>query len=238
MKSSIIAGAVGTLALTAAAVGSPFQGFTVQTMGTDLVAGTVTYRVFANIDAGSRIDAVYGNSLGTLSISAGEGKSFYQDGFGGATSTAINQSFFALAPTLEWDSYVSIGALYSNGGGGFSSNALNDVGLTDAKVAFEAGNALVSDNGSWFVTSDDAQGAGVPTEQVGTYGVFIGQFTINGGTGDVDADLLGTVNLQGKAIDGSTWNEVGVSWNAPIPAPGALALLGLAGLAGSRRRRA
>ena len=42
-------------------------------------------------------------------------------------------------------------------------------------------------------------------------------------------------NLQGKDANGDTWNEIGLTW---IPGPGALALLGFAGLVGPRRRRA
>ena len=64
--------------------------------------------------------------------------------------------------------------------------------------------------------------------------VFIGQFTVVGGTGDGLADLTGQISLQGKDADGNTWQELGVTW---VPAPGALALLGFAGLAGRRRRR-
>jgi MYXO-CTERM domain-containing protein len=64
--------------------------------------------------------------------------------------------------------------------------------------------------------------------------VLIGQFTVVGGTGDAAADLLGQVNIQGKDASGETFQEIGATW---VPAPGAMALLGLAGLAGRRRRR-
>ncbi|HJN72039.1 MAG TPA: PEP-CTERM sorting domain-containing protein, partial [Phycisphaerales bacterium] len=82
---------------------------------------------------------------------------------------------------------------------------------------------LATDNGSWFCTPVDPQG-----EEVGGR-VLIGQFTLVGGT-----DLIGQISLQGKDADGNTWQELGVTW---VPAPGAMALLGLAGLAGRRRRR-
>ena len=121
---------------------------------------------------------------------------------------------------MEWDSYVSIGALYQDGNP-FGSNNLNNIGVDWA--TWEGGGDLVTDNGSWFVTPDDAQGGELNGQ------VFIGQFTIDGG------DIVGQVNLQGKDADGNTWNEIGASW---VPAPGALALLGLAGVAGRRRRRA
>ena len=216
MKTTITMGTLSAIALATAAQASPFSGFTIESLG-DMGNGE-TVRLYANIDAGSRIDAVFGNSVGALSIS-NEGGSFYQNALGGPTSTSINSAFFPLAPSLEWDSYVSIGALYSNGSP-FDNNALLDIGID--WTSFNSGGELATDNGSWFVTPADPQG-----ESNGM--VFIGQFTLVGGTG-----LIGQVSLQGKDADGVTFQELGVTW---VPAPGAMALLGLAGLAGRRRRR-
>jgi hypothetical protein len=216
MKTTITMGTLSAIALATAAQASPFSGFTIESLG-DMGNGE-TVRLYANIDAGSRIDAVFGNSVGALSIS-NEGGSFYQNALGGPTSTSINSAFFPLAPSLEWDSYVSIGALYSNGSP-FGNNALLDIGID--WTSFNSGGELATDNGSWFVTPADPQG-----ESDGM--VFIGQFTLVGGTG-----LIGQLSLQGKDADGVTFQELGVTW---VPAPGAMALLGLAGLAGRRRRR-
>ncbi len=214
MKTTITMGALGAIALATSAQATPFQGFTIESMGN--MGNGDTVRLYANIDAGTRIDAVFGNSVGALSISV-DGGSFYQHtAFGGPTSQSINSAFFPLAPSLEWDSYVSIGELYSG-----ASNNLLDIGINWA--SFESGGALDTDNGSWFVTPVDPQGAEVNGM------VFIGQFTMVGGSG-----LIGQVSLQGKDADGNTWQELGVTW---VPAPGAMALLGLAGLAGRRRRR-
>ena len=216
MRATITLGALGAIALAGAAQATPFQGFSFESMG-DMGYGE-TVRMYVDLDAGSRIDAVFGNSVGNLSIEV-DGGSFYQNALGGPTSTAINSAFFPLAPSLEWDSYVTVGALYSDGTP-FGNNALLDIGID--WTSFEGGGELTTDNGSWFVTPVDAQGE----EQGGR--VLIGQFTLVGG------DLIGQISLQGKDADGNTWQELGVTW---VPAPGAMALLGLAGLAGRRRRR-
>jgi hypothetical protein len=223
MKTLVMFGSAGVLTLAGLAQATPFQGFTIDSIG-DMGYGE-TYRMYVNLDAGTRIDAVFGNGAGALEISTGSSMSFYQNGLGGPTSTAINSAFFPLAPSLEWDSYVSIGALHSNGYP-FAENKLLDIGVD--WNSFNSGNAIESTNGSWFVTPVDPQG----DELLGM--VFIGQFTVVGGSGDGYADLMGQINLQGKDAAGETWQEIGVTW---VPAPGALALLGFAGLAGRRRRR-
>ncbi|MDP7070541.1 MAG: hypothetical protein QF561_04240 [Phycisphaerales bacterium] len=223
MKIIGIMGAAGTLIATAAA-SADVSGIEIDLVG-DMGYGS-TYRMYAVVGDGERIDAVFGNSVGPMSIGTADGMSFYQNSLGGPTSTSINSGFFPLAPSLEWDSYVTIGALYANGSP-FAENKLLDIGIDWA--SFEGGGSIDSDNGSWFVTPADAQGG----EQGGR--VLIGQFTVVGGSGNGYADLVGAVSLQGKDADGVTFQNLSMGWE--IPAPGALALLGVAGLAGRRRRR-
>ena len=225
MRATITLGALGAIALAGAAQATPFQGFSFDSMGN--MGDGETIRMYVDLDAGSRIDAVFGNSVGDLSIQV-NGGSFFQHALGGPTSTAINSAFFPLAPSLEWDSYVTIGALYADGTP-FGNNALLDIGID--WTSFNSGGELATNNGSWFVTPVDAQGA----EQGGR--VLIGQFTVIGGAGaggEAFGDLIGQISLQGKDSNGDTWQELGVTW---VPAPGALAILGLAGYLGVRRRR-
>jgi len=218
---SVFAGAVGGLFLAGTA-SAALQSVSMELVNTGDQGAT--YRMFANLDAGARVDAVYGNSVGTLSIGTANGATMYQNANGGPTSKEINSNFFPFVPSMEWDSYVSIGAYYQNGAP-FGENNLNNIGINWA--SFEGGGALETDNGSWFVTPEDAQGNELNGQ------VFLGQFTVEGGTG-TSADLVGQINLQGKDANGDTWNAIGASW---VPAPGALALMGVAGLAGRRRRR-
>ena len=86
----------------------------------------------------------------------------------------------------------------------------------------------MSDNGSWFATPDDAQVlAGADLR------VMVGQFTMFG----TDSTVSGVLNLQGKQGDFETFQARGQEFSfSMIPAPGALALLGLAGLTARRRK--
>ena len=205
---------VGSLILAGTAT-ADFQYLTLEVVDNGgLVAGT-TYDLYANVDAGGRVDAVYGDGANTLSIGV-DGGNFVQNIYGGNTSMDINPAFLPIFPSLAYDSFVTIGLTDSTG------NALNNIGIDF--TGFAAGGTLSTDNGTWFVTPDDAQG----NESGGR--VLLGRFTIDGG------DLEGSINLQGRDSSGTVWNADGLSFST-IPAPGALALLGLAGLASRRRRK-
>jgi len=174
-----------------------------------------TYLIYADVDAGSQLNAVYGDETVALNI---EGTSaFYQNAFGGATVAGMNPALFPVFPSLMNDSFVTIGLMDN------SSNAMLDIGIdfTD----FNAGGAIMTSNGSWFATPDDSQVYEVDGK------VLIGQFTVADGEG-----VYGTINMQGKNADGSNWTATDVNFST-VPAPGAFALLGLAGIAARRRRK-
>ena len=222
---SIFAGTVGGIALA----GSAFAGMNglsydlTEQVGDGAVAGTYSVRVYAELDAGNRLDAVYGNSVHNLSITYHDGATGYQNSLGGSTSQSINPAFFPLAASLEWDSYVTIGSLYN------TDNALQNIGI-DWAPWDPAGGDLFADNGTWFITPADVQG-----EEVGGR-VLVAQFTTYAGTGMYDMTF--TAGFQGKDASDETWQDSHSVSITNIPAPGAIALLGLAGLAGRRRRRA
>ena len=202
---TISAAAVGSLLATGTA-SADFIGFEIDEVENGM-AGLTTYRVYAVIDAGGELDAVYGDGDNVLSIQSST--SFYQNQFGGYGTPS--ESLFAFFPSLEFDSFVTIGLLNDTG------DAMMDIGIdwTD----FNAGGAIWTDNGTWFATPDEAQ-----VREVGGR-VIIAQFT-------TDGDLTGCMSLQGKNADLTNWNALSVC----LPAPGAIALLGLAGVASRRRR--
>ena len=186
-----------------------------QGMSMDLHASSAngdTYRIYVDLDAGSRLDAVYGSSANAMYLGHSDG--YYDNNFGGNSSLNINPALLAVFSSLAYDSWVTIG---------LESDAGNALSLQTVDFHSD-GNFASSSNGSWYITPDDAQGA----EDGGR--VLIAQIT-TGGSAD---GMFGNLNFQGKNADGSTWEAT----NQWLPAPGALALLGLAGIAGRRRRRA
>jgi hypothetical protein len=182
--------------------------------------GTWTARIFANFDAETdELDAVFGDADNSLLITSGG--NFYQNPFGGATSADINPALYDAFPSLVNDSWVTIG-LEDNVG-----NAMMNIGI-DWSDFEDNGGDISTDNGTWFATPDDPQVlAGADLR------VMVGQFTMYG----LATHVSGVLNIQGKAGDFVTFQARDLVFDYAFPAPGALALLGLAGVAGRRRRK-
>jgi hypothetical protein len=227
---TVLSTGLGVLLLASPlALGSYIQMSAEVTSGVDIGNGNVgeNYKIYVEVEDGARLDAVYGSSEAPLWVEAQNGATFYQHQFGGNATTNVNQALLGAFASLHHDSWVTIGHEHDNSSDATNPNALSLQGLDFSDFAGGTLTRLETDNGSWYVTPDDAQGA----EEDGK--ILVGQFTLIGGLGDV-SDLDGIMNFQGKTPDGEdNWSMEGV-W---IPAPGAMALLGLAGIAGRRRRR-
>jgi len=186
-----------------------------------LGANVTTYQIFANFSlAGDQLTSVFGNagSPMTIHISAG---GFFNNAFGG--NIAPNPALFAVSPSLAWDTYVSIG--YEPG------VAADPTGLSPGfPPALFLGGVSGEINAAWFNAVSDAN-----TVAGADLRVMIGQFTVLAGT-SIDGSV-GLTYRPPQATQDTTVNNATFQ-SPPIPAPGVLALLGLAGLVGSRRRRA
>lgn len=231
-RTTVVAGVL----LGAFVAGTAFGGFQgieadlVATYGPVTVPGhedppeTWTARVFAVMQEGDSLLDVYGTTEHNMFWAAES--QFYQNAFGGPTSLEIDPADFGALPDLAYDSWVTIGA------DSMDNNVLSVNNVTFG--AFEQGSVLFANNGGWSVT--DASGQGLAEEGPdGQWRVLIAQLTL---FGPPSTSIIGQVNLSGSAAGGGSWTEEGISFELNfIPAPSAVAVLGLGGLAGRRRRR-
>jgi hypothetical protein len=181
-------------------VQAQFSGMSVETyqvhdgmVGDADLTGMTTYRVYANFtNATDELSAVYGDAANPLSISTST--TFFQTTFGASIGSAINLAFFPMFPSVEYDSWVTIG---------ISSQPVDDqvevnqAGLDDELALFEEGlDLLVNDavGGSWFALPAEANGAAGDDLKV-----LIAQLTTSG-------VITGNVNLQ-IFVGGNQANE-------------------------------
>jgi len=212
-----------TLSLTIAAgtliAGSAMADYA----GLDYVAidngdGTWSAMIYATFTAETdELDAVFGDADNLLSVSASS--SFYQHFLG--TYAAPMEALLPLYPSLALDSYVTIGRTSD------ADNNMLDIGIDWADFENNGGD-IVTDNGTWFATPDDPQVLAGPELRV-----LVGNFTMYG----TDSHVSGVLNLQGKEGDFVTFQARDQVFDYYLPAPGALALLGLAGMTARRRRK-
>ena len=143
--------------------------------------GMITYRVYVDCtNPLDEISAIYGDATSPLSLTPTD--VFYQDPFGEPYGWSINPAFFSAFPSLEYDSWVTIGSENTSVIG-----THNTVGLDMGN--FEAGGTLTVDNangGSWFTLfGDEAAQAGDDLK------VLIAQLTV-----PADAAFTGNFNVQ------------------------------------------
>jgi hypothetical protein len=192
-KTAVAAGAV-LLAGTALA---DMQSITYRLVGTNMVdtgGFNWTVDVIAVLDEGDRLDAVAGNSNNAKLIASSGG--FYQNTFSGATSADNNEAFWALQPSMEFDSFVTIGLL-SN-----VDNNLQNIGIDFAD--FENGGDVSADNGTWFVVPTEPQGDPIDIENVDcetVNGVIVARLTVLGEDSGVTIAAL----FQGRDAGNNTW---------------------------------
>ena len=185
---------------------------------TDNGAST-TYRIFANFDAGETVLAVSGDaSVAALEFSADQALIQASGPFDGLA--------FSDTPNLfddGTDSWVTIGGNTGPGGNSDTSFSPAFLGGDGVGSVIQGSSFMQADNGGYFDSNP-----GTPE----TGSVVIAQFTLPIET--TTATYSGTLNYSpGAGIEEAVAFSVTL-----VPAPGAVALLGLAGLAGTRRRRA
>ena len=165
--------------------------------------GTV-YRVYATFDSPTdELVAIYALETSPMELSVTT--SFYQDAVGSSLGSTINPAFFGAFPSLEYDSWFTIGSSDSNG-----TSDIQQIGMDEAFASFESGSGFTLDafvGGSFYLIPDVSADA-----EAGSDGrVLIGQFT-------TDGVVNLTVNLQWDDVDTNTSNTEGVSVSFPFVA--------------------
>ena len=100
--------------------------------------GMTTYHVFAVCtNPSDEISAVYGDATAPLSLTSTGG--FYQNALGSNVGWTINPAFFSAFPSIEFDSWVTIGALNQSEVAGQP----NTIGMGVPFGTFNSGGNLV-----------------------------------------------------------------------------------------------
>jgi len=127
-------------------------------------------------------------------------------------------------PTV--DSFVTIG-------GSVGAGAATNVTTPDPNLGTATNPDIFNENVGWFLNPPtSAQG------DVIDFKVWVGRFVVSGAEarGGANFDVSGTVGYNYGESTGAYFGDGGGNFTFNIPAPGALALLGLGGLATRRRR--
>ena len=181
------------------------------------VAGYDTYKIFLNFTSpADKLLAINGDVAGGYSAISYEGGELYNALFAGVLADDNGQ--YAAFPGMEGDSYFTIGGQTDTS---FSPGFL--AGNIDGNGSVVNGSSFTWENNGGYFDSDPGSGA----FDSGS-GILVAQLTVASGE---DITFGGTASYNSEAGD-LTFASFSVT---TVPAPGALALLGLAGL--GRRRR-
>ena len=232
---SVLAGVSAPLILTATAQAG-FLGIEVVTkevplgIGVDGLLVCNIYAVFDNSSLdqnGIRNDHMNGvaGTFGSQLTYQVIGGTFYQNPFG--TIVAPNSGLFDLHPSVEFDTFLTIGAKAF--GPGFPAGP-DQMVFTPDFPAFGA-SVLRWTNAAYAVNPSQTQGDPFDPQWAGGADgrVLIAQLSTLDGTG-----ISGTMVVQ-YTSDGVGMDQKVTFFH--IPSPGALALLGTVGVIGARRRR-
>ncbi len=231
MKKNVLLTAVAASLVMGVSAHADYTGIQWAEVDQGQPEGIRVYQVYATFDnPDDRLLGIIGDANNPLSIFTDSPGGFHQTGAAQLGSDlAPAATFTAIFPELLYDSFVTIGL-----GAGYDGE--NTTGLTPGwfdlvSPGFNSTGNIGPAAEGWFNGNpDNTQGA-----PDGDGLVMIAQLSVNAGSASF--------------IDGSSlvvgWNDAGGNtvqtpdnFFIPVPAPGALALLGLAGLAGTRRRRA
>ncbi|HBP45213.1 MAG TPA: hypothetical protein DD635_04880, partial [Flavobacteriales bacterium] len=146
--------------------GDPVTNYslTVEEYAVDGIAGTTTYRFYIDMDSPTDfLSAIYGTNVYPLMLSTSEG--FYNDEYGSVSADGILTPFIGIFPSLEFDSWVTIGIDDAPQGSEVSISTVesDDQPWVDS-FAYgsdsDGQDFTINDffGGAWFVTNGSANG--------------------------------------------------------------------------------
>ncbi|MGB1074579.1 MAG: hypothetical protein ACPGYK_00175 [Flavobacteriales bacterium] len=111
------------------------NGLVAEVVAEDSIPGMITYRLYVEFDSDDvQMTALWGTDSHPLHLIPST--TFYQDEAGSWTSSEINPVLFAVIPSMEFDSWLTIGAAPGE------TNTAGEVGMSEFTPEFEAGGAL------------------------------------------------------------------------------------------------
>lgn len=163
-------------------------------------------------------------SIGFSVMNTKNGSNFHQDPFG--TNTAPSKALIAIFPSLAFDTFITIGLK--------SDPGPPNPDTTSPDPDFVMGLTRIT--GGWFHAVDAGQGnaSSYPMNPDGTFWILIAQLTVDNKPGN---GVFGSMIVSWQEAIGQGVQTPSGSFDNQVPSPGALALLGLAGLMGAHRRR-
>jgi hypothetical protein len=242
---SVLTGIGCTLTLSGIAH-ADYSGLQVVNHTTVNIGGTNhdVWRVYATFsNAGDQLVSVAGSAnLGDLILESrnanddGAGSAFYNNAFGGAL--APSAAAIGSDPNAAWDTFATIGVSVSD------QAPFGDTTTLAPLTPSIAGTTYIVSDGGWYAPPTILTPAEINNPQTlagfagdgdGALRVLMMQLTTVAG-GNVRGTVAISYRLDG-ALAGDPGITIGGQTFNSFPAPGALALLGLAGLCGTRRRR-
>ncbi len=266
MKSSTPLCAISAVVCASAAAGA-FQGGVVltndawNTAATTAIGEAVTVtRMYALFDEPDDIALVIGSNLvdgdfgGNNFMRLREGRTLYQDPFGGTTTDQIQQVTFSQRPAIEWDSYLGLGNVTDSVTSvptdrmAFTSNGLRATESPHTATWFGIPGATPNREPGFY--PGDAGFYGSYDTETGLYALFLGQMTVLGEHAEFEsiADAgIASDRMRSQLFSGRLsvhWEEADTGGPVilngmifEIPAPGAAGVFGIACVCAARRRR-
>jgi hypothetical protein len=214
---------LGALALISSSATAGFTGWTVERATT--AGGNIQYKVYGNFDASNFVAL---NVYNFATVSGAPMNARHQDTFlnpDESQSQTWNPTFNGALAVRNEDSFVAI----SNVNAASTSFTALDPSFNPSDASY------IPTNAGWYDSDLSTANAITAGGTDGGYRMMVLQIVRAGGV----EDLLSTFSMvfgykvsnTTTALAGSGSFTIGI-----VPAPGALALLGLAGLTGRRRR--